>query len=104
MNPGIPIVTLSDPADLWLAIYVPETEIGKVKVGQQAVVTVDSFPGKRFNGRVKEIAGQAEFTPKNIQTKEERVDLVFKVKIALANEEQLLKPGMPADAMVYLDS
>ncbi|OIQ62758.1 HlyD family secretion protein [Neomoorella thermoacetica] len=104
VNPGIPIVTLSDPADLWLAIYVPETEIGKVKVGQQAVVTVDSFPGKRFNGRVKEIAGQAEFTPKNIQTKEERVDLVFKVKISLANEEQLLKPGMPADAMVYLDS
>lgn len=104
VNPGIPIVTLSDPADIWLAIYVPETEIGKVKVGQQAVVTVDSFPDQRFNGRVKEIAGQAEFTPKNIQTKEERVDLVFKVKISLANEEQLLKPGMPADAMVYLDS
>lgn len=104
VNPGIPIVTLSDPADIWLAIYVPETEIGKVKVGQQAAVTVDSFPGKRFNGRVREIAGQAEFTPKNIQTKEERVDLVFKVKIVLANEDQLLKPGMPADAMVYLDS
>lgn len=104
VSPGVPIVTLIDPADLRLIIYVPEPAIGYLKLGQEAAVTVDSFPGKTFIGRVSEIADQAEFTPKNVQTKEERVDLVFKVKIALRDEEGVLKPGMPADAVVYLDS
>lgn len=104
VSPGVPIVTLIDPADMWLLIYVPEPAIGYVKIGQEALVTVDSFPGKTFKGRVREIAEQAEFTPKNVQTKEERVDLVFRVKISLPNEDGALKPGMPADAVVYLDS
>ncbi|GFN21831.1 HlyD family secretion protein [Thermanaeromonas sp. C210] len=104
VNPGVPIVTLLDPSDMWLVIYVPEPAIGYVKIGQEALVTVDSFPGKTFRGRVSEIATQAEFTPKNVQTKEERVDLVFRVKITLSNEERVLKPGMPADAVVYLDA
>ncbi|MGI9951493.1 HlyD family efflux transporter periplasmic adaptor subunit [Moorellaceae bacterium AZ2] len=104
VNPGVPILTLLDPNDMWLVIYVPEPAIGYVKIGQEALVTVDSFPGKTFKGKVSEIATQAEFTPKNIQTKEERVDLVFRVKISLPNEEGLLKPGVPADAVVYLDS
>jgi len=104
VSPGVPIVTLIDPADMWLVIYVPEPAIGYVKIGQEALVTVDSFPGKTFKGRVREIASQAEFTPKNVQTKEERVDLVFRVKISLPNEDGVLKPGMPADAVVYLDS
>lgn len=104
VSPGVPVVTLIDPADMWLVIYVPEPAIGYVKIGQEALVTVDSFPGKTFKGRVSEIASQAEFTPKNVQTKEERVDLVFRVKISLPNEDGVLKPGMPADAVVYLDS
>lgn len=104
VSPGVPIVTILNPADAWLAIYVPETAIGHVKLGQKVDITVDSLPDKVFQGQVTEISTKAEFTPKNVQTKEERVDLVFRVKIGIENEGQLLKSGMPADAVVYLDA
>ncbi len=102
INPGFPIVILIDPDDLWLRVYIPESEIGLVKIGQTVVVTVDSFPTRRFEGKVIEISSKAEFTPRTVQTKKERVNLVFGVKIALDIRERLLKPGMPADAEIML--
>ncbi|MCX7919351.1 MAG: efflux RND transporter periplasmic adaptor subunit [bacterium] len=102
VNVGSPIVTIADLDNVWLRIYVPESDIGKIKLGQDAIISVDSFPNKKFPGKVSEIANQAEFTPKNIQTKKERVNLVFGVKIRLLNPDYLLKPGMPADAEIII--
>ena len=100
--PGQPIVTAASLDPLTLRIYVPETQVGLVKPGQQAWVSVDSYPGVRFAARVVEIAQQPEFTPRNIQTQQERVKLVFGVKLLVANPQGRLKPGMPADATVLL--
>ncbi len=100
VNPGFPIVVLIDPDDLWLRVYIPESEIGLLKTGQAVAVTVDSFPERRFEGKVIEISSKAEFTPRTVQTKKERVNLVFGVKVSLDNRERLLKPGMPADAEI----
>lgn len=100
VNPGFPIVILIDSDDLWLRVYIPESEIGLVGIGQEAAVTVDSFPNRRFEGKVIEISSKAEFTPRTVQTKKERVNLVFGVKIRLDNNQRLLKPGMPADTVI----
>jgi len=97
---GSGIATLADLGSLNLTIYLPETEIGRVSLGQAAKVSVDSFPGRAFAGTVSFISPTAEFTPKNVQTKDERVKQVFAVKIDLGSGEGLLKPGMPADARI----
>jgi HlyD family secretion protein len=101
--PGASIVTLVDPSDLWLRAYIAETDLGRVRIGQAARVTVDAFPGQPFDGRVTEVASGAEFTPRNVQTQKERVNLVFRVKVAIANPDGRLKPGMPADAVIATD-
>jgi HlyD family secretion protein len=85
-----------------LTLYVGEDELGKVKLGQQAKIRVDSYPDKVYNGKVVYISPVAEFTPKNVQTKEERTKLVFGVKIEADNLDGALKPGMPADAEILL--
>jgi len=72
--------------------------VGRVKLGQSVQVTVDTFPGRTFLGKVTYIAPEAEFTPRNVQTKEERVTTVFGVRVELPNRDHALKPGMPADA------
>ncbi|HEX2438745.1 MAG TPA: HlyD family efflux transporter periplasmic adaptor subunit [Methylomirabilota bacterium] len=99
-SPGAAILTLVDPGDVWLRAYVPETDVGRLKVGQPATIKVDAFAGRVFEGAISEVASQAEFTPKNVQTKKERVNLVFRIKIAAKNPAGLLKPGMPADAEI----
>ena len=99
-NPGVPILTLVDPKDVWLRAYVPETEMGRLKVGDTATLRVDAFPNRVFTGRLIEIGAEAEFTPRNVQTKKERVNLVFRIKIQIDNPDGLLKPGLPADADV----
>ena len=96
--PGGAIVRLARLDETTLTVYVPEPEMGRVAVGQRVAVWVDSFPERSFEGTVVRVAERAEFTPKNVQTREERAGTVFPVKIALANPEGLLKPGMPADA------
>ena len=101
-NPGVSILTLVDPTDLWLRAYVPETDIGRIKVGMAARITIDAYKDRTFSGKITEIASEAEFTPKNVQTKKERVNLVFRIKIAVDNPQGLLKPGMPADAEILL--
>jgi HlyD family secretion protein len=100
VTPGFPIVRLADLSTVFLRVYVPEPQVGLVKPGQDASVTVDTFPGRSFAGRVVEISQKPEFTPKNVQTKEERVKLVFGVKVEVANPQLDLKPGMPADAVI----
>jgi len=99
-TPGATLLTLADLNQMTLTIYVPETRIGQVTVGQQLNVFVDAFPGEAFKGQVTFINDEAEFTPKNVQSKEERVNTVFAVKINLADETQRLKPGMPADVIL----
>lgn len=101
VTPGVPIVRIAHLDTVWLKVYVPEPNM-RVQIGDRAEVTVDAYPHKRFEGKVTEIADKPEFTPKNVQTKEERVKLVFGVKITLANPRGELKPGMPADATIFL--
>jgi HlyD family secretion protein len=102
-TPGTPVLTLVDPQTLWVRAYVSEVDLGRVRLGQAARVTVDAFPGRAFEARVTEIAPEAEFTPRNVQTQKERVNLVFRVKITVANSDGRLKPGMPADAVIAID-
>jgi HlyD family secretion protein len=98
---GTPLFTLVDLDRLYVKIYVPEPSIGQVALGQEARVYVDTYPGRAFPARVSRISQEAEFTPKNVETREERVKLVFAVEVALAeNPGGILKPGMPADAVV----
>ena len=99
---GTPVVTLGDTGECWLKGYIPETELGRVKLGQQARVSTDSHPGKFYQGRVSFISSEAEFTPKNVQTEKERVKLVYRIKISLPNPGMELKPGMPADAEIVI--
>jgi HlyD family secretion protein len=100
VQPGLPVFSAADLRSVWLTAYVSETDLGRVKLGQAADVSIDAFPGKTWTGRVTFISEQAEFTPKQIQTVEERVKLVYRVKITLANPDMELKPGMPADALL----
>jgi len=99
-NPGVPILTLVNPKDVWLRAYVPETEVGRLKIGDTATLRVDAFPNRVFSGRLIEIGSEAEYTPRNVQTKKERVNLVFRIKIQIDNPAGILKPGLPADADV----
>jgi HlyD family secretion protein len=97
---GATLLTVANLDEVKLTIYIPEDELGRVYLGQEVEVEVDSFPGRVFRGTVSYISQQAEFTPKNVQTEKERVNLVFAVKVRLPNPEHLLKPGMPADAAI----
>lgn len=98
--PGTPLLTLADLTHLTLTVYVPEPAIGLVSLGQKVKVFVDTFPGEPFTGQVIYISDEAQFTPKNVQTRDERANTVFAVKIKLENDDQRLKPGMPADAIL----
>jgi len=100
--PGTPVVTVGDLEHPWLRAYINETDLGRVKHGQKVRLTTDTYPGKVYEGRVSFIASEAEFTPKNVQTQKERVKLVYRIKIDVANPEMELKPGMPADAEILL--
>jgi HlyD family secretion protein len=102
VSPGTPVITVGDLAQVWVRAYINETELGKVKVGQKVRVTVDTFPGKHYEGRISFIASQSEFTPKNIQTQKERVKLVYRIKVEIPNPQMELKPGMPADGEILI--
>ncbi len=98
--PGTPVVTVGSLKDPWLRAYIEETDLGRVKVGQVVEVTADTYPGKKYAGRISFISSQAEFTPKNVQTRKERVKLVYRIKVDVSNPDMELKPGMPADAAI----
>jgi HlyD family secretion protein len=97
--PGATLLTLGDLDKVTLTVYVPEDELGQVNIGQEIVVEVDSYPDRTFTGTVLAIANSAEFTPRNVQTREERVNMVFAVDISIPNSDHVLKPGLPADAV-----
>ena len=104
VNPGTSILTLADLVSVWLKAYIPETELSKVKWGQEVIVTTDLRPKKEYKGKISYISSQAEFTPKSIQTEKERVTLVYRIKVDIANPDRELKPGMPADGKILLTS
>jgi len=103
VNPGQVIYTMVDLNKLYIKVYIPEPELGKVKLGQQARVYVDAYPDRYFNGTLTRVYEKAEFTPKNVETKDERVKLVFGAEVYVENPEGLLKPGMPADVVMKVD-
>jgi HlyD family secretion protein len=96
LQSGSPLGEITNLADAWLNVYLPEADLGSIRIGQDAEVTTDG--GQKRAGKVSYVASKAEFTPKNAQTKDERVKLVYKVKITLDNADGLFKPGMPAEA------
>ena len=100
---GGTIVTLSELDPVWLKVYLTEVELAKVRLGGTAEVTLDGEPDHPRSGTVSWISPKAEFTPKNVQTKEDRVKLVFAVKISLQNPDGFFKPGLPADAVFRAD-
>jgi len=100
VNIGTVIYTISKTTPVNLNVYISETELGKIKLGIDAKIKIDSYPEKNFSGKIVYISPNSEFTPKNIQTKEERIKQVFRIKIEIPNDEMILKPGMPADAVI----
>ncbi|NIM96205.1 MAG: HlyD family efflux transporter periplasmic adaptor subunit [Anaerolineales bacterium] len=96
--PGQPIMALADLNELELVVYFPESDLGWARVGDEVVLRVDGYPDETFQGFVKQIADLAEYTPRNVQTPEERVILVYAVRIRVPNQEGMLKPGLPAEA------
>jgi len=101
--PGATLLTLGDLDEVTLTVYVPENRLGHVQIGQEVQVRVDSFPERAFAGRVVAIAQEAEFTPRNVQTQEERVNMVFAVDVEIPNPDHVLKPGLPADAVIIAE-
>jgi HlyD family secretion protein len=100
LQPGSPLCVVTDLAHAWVTVYVPGPELARLRMGQTATIVTDD--GQTRPGRITYIAAQAEFTPKNVQTRDERVKLVYEVKLALDNLDGLFKPGMPAEARLDL--
>jgi len=100
---GTTVVTIGDIDHPWLRAYINETDLGRVKYGGPATLTTDSFPGKSYPGRISFISSDAEFTPKQIQTHEERVKLVYRIKIDVDNRGHDLKSNMPVDAEIQVN-
>jgi HlyD family secretion protein len=97
---GTAVFTVGDLENPWIKVYVKEDKLGLVKLGQKAEIRVDTYPMKSYEGTVTYISSEAEFTPKNVQTQEERVKLVFGIKVSVKNQNDELKPGMPADVRI----
>jgi multidrug resistance efflux pump len=100
VQPNSPVATLVEINRLWVRVYVPETEKGFVQLGDEVSITVDSFPRRSFSGLVEHIASKGEFTPRNVQTREERTHQVFAVRVRVDNTERLLSAGMAADVTI----
>ncbi len=97
---GTPVATVADTAQVWVRAYVNQTDLGRVHLGQKVAVRTDTYPNRTYDGAIGFIAAEAEFTPKTVQTPKERVKLVFRLKVDVANARDELKPGMPADVIV----
>lgn len=100
---GAPVFTAIDLNDIWVSAYVDEKDLGRIKLNQKAIVKIDSYPFKKYDGRISFISQQTEFTPKYIQTTKERVKYVYRIKVQTDNASLDLKPGMPADAYIQLN-
>jgi HlyD family secretion protein len=101
VQPGLPVLSVLNPDDRWVRIYVREDQVGRISVGQEVAVTADSYADRTYRGRVIFIASEAEFTPRNVQTAEERVKLVYRVKVQITEDPSYdLKPGLAADVRI----
>jgi len=99
---GAPVLTVMDPDDRWIRIYVPEFQVGRLAIGMPATITADAYEDRTYEGRIVFIADEAEFTPRNVQTTEERVKLVYRVKVRITEDSSFdLKPGLPADVRLH---
>ena len=96
-TPGASAFTLADLENLYIRVYVPEADLSRVRLGQAVKISIDGTPDKVYAGKVSEISHEAEFTPKNVQTKKERTAMVFALKVQVVEGLDVLKPGMPAD-------
>jgi len=101
---GAPVLTVGDMDNIYFQGYIPETDLAKVKFGMKAYVTTDAYPGKKYPAWVSFINSKTEFTPKTVETYKERVTLVYRCKIRAQNLNYDLKPGMPAEAVILIDS
>jgi HlyD family secretion protein len=99
---GAPVVTVGKMDPVWLRAFIDETDLGRVRIGQQVRVKTDTDPDKTYAGKISFISSESEFTPKTVQTDKERVKLVYRIKIDIPNPELELKPGMPADGEIEL--
>jgi HlyD family secretion protein len=98
VTPGAPVVTLLAPDDRWVRIYVREDQMGRIRLGSRAEIVTDTYPDRTYGGEVVFIGSEAEFTPRNVQTAEERIKLVYPVKVRISSDPDFaLKPGIPVD-------
>ncbi|MDO8538987.1 MAG: HlyD family efflux transporter periplasmic adaptor subunit [Opitutaceae bacterium] len=97
---GTPVVSVAETARAWVRVYIDQADLGRIRHGQKVAVRTDTSPNHEYEGTVGFIASEAEFTPKTVQTARERVKLVFRVKVDVANPDDALKPGMPADVII----
>ena len=105
VQPGLPVLSIVNPNDRWVRIYVREDQVGRISVGQEAVLTADSYPERSYRGHVIFISSEAEFTPRNVQTAEERVKLVYRVKVQITDDTSYdLKPGLAADVRIETEA
>ena len=100
MTQGTPIATLIDLSDIYVRVYIPEKDIGKIRLGNPARIYTDAFPDTFFKGEVAEVSQKAEFTPKDVHVEEERTKLVFGIKVKIENPQGYLKPGMSVDVKI----
>jgi multidrug resistance efflux pump len=98
VGPGTPILTVADPTDLKLTLYVLEPDLARVSLGETVTIAPDGYAGRVFTGVVRTIANRAEFTPRNVQTQRDRQNLVFAITVRVPNPDSALKPGLPVDA------
>jgi multidrug resistance efflux pump len=96
LQPNAPAARLLEPSELYVRIYVPETQIGHIQPGLQVPIYVDSFPGRAFRGQVESVASEGEFTPRNLQTADERADQVFGARVRIVEGTDVLRAGMAA--------
>jgi HlyD family secretion protein len=101
--PNTPILRVLRAADLWVKVYVPETELGKVRLNEDATVTVDAYPNLRFDGQVMHISAESEFTPRNVQSADERRHQVFGVKVRVPEPKGVFKSGMAATVTLPIE-
>jgi HlyD family secretion protein len=101
----MPVVTLMNPDDRWIRIYVSERQVGRLALGLPVMISADAYDDRTYDGRITFIADEAEFTPRNVQTTEERVKLVYRVKVQILGDPSFdLKPGLPADVRIDTSS
>jgi len=104
VSAGTPVATVADIAHMWVRAYINQTDLGRIQLGEKVAVRTDTFPDRTYEGTIGFIATEAEFTPKTVQTPKERVRLVFRIKVDVANPKDELKSGMPADVIIKTKS